>query len=122
MERIRTISHKGKTIINIDFTKFNTQTKNELLELIGKAKNYIAQKPPNSALIISDFTGLNFDKEMLAIFMEYSAHNKPYVKASAILGIAGLLNIALRGIEKSTLRDIHSFDTEAQALEWLIAQ
>jgi hypothetical protein len=65
---------------------------------------------------------LHFDREILTMFSGYTAANKPYIKASAIIGIAGLLNIALSSVERTAIRDIHSFDSETEALDWLVAQ
>ncbi len=122
MERLQTITHQGKLIVRIDFSNFSIQTKDELNAVIDQAEDYIAQQPPDSVLVLTVVTKLHFDTEIMSILKEYTAHNKPYVKASAIVGIAGLLNIALNSVVRSALRDIQSFDTEELALDWLVEQ
>jgi hypothetical protein len=120
MERLKIITYKKKTIVYADFSNFSIHTKTELRETIRRIKGYIAQQPPNSVIIISNLTGLHFDMEIIKLFTEFTAQNKPYIKASAIFGITGLLNIALHSVLKNALRDIHSFDSETQALDWLV--
>jgi hypothetical protein len=122
MERIRTINHKGKKVMCCDFSGFDIFKKDELQALIDQAKKIISKEPPHSVLMLTVVTKLKFDLEIIKIFKEYTDHNKPFIKASAITGIAGLLNIALNSVVKSALRDIHTFDTETLALDWLAEQ
>jgi hypothetical protein len=122
MERLGTINHKGKPIVRIDFSNFSIRTKEELKELINQSKDYLAKQPLGSALTLTNVTKLNFDTEIIKLFMESTASNKPYVKASAIVGIAGLLDIGLNAVTRNALREIHSFDTEAEAMDWLVQQ
>lgn len=122
MDRIKIITHKGKSIVQADLASFTVSTKQELGEAIAEIKDYIAKQPLGSILIVTDVTGIRFDMEIIKMFIEFTAHNKPYIKASAVIGIVGLLNIALNSLIKNAIRDIHSFNTEAQALDWLVEQ
>ncbi len=122
MDNIKTIVHQGKSILYADFTNVSMYTKKELHELIDSAKTQIAKYPANSILILTNVTGMHFDQEIINMFMDYTAHNKPYIKASAVIGIAGLLKVGLSGVMHNSLRDIHSFDTETEALNWLVEQ
>ncbi|HEX3047488.1 MAG TPA: hypothetical protein VHY08_22240 [Bacillota bacterium] len=122
MGHIKTITHMGKSIVCSDLTNFNVSDKRELQEAINETKDHIAKQPPGSVLIITNVNQTHFDMEIIKMFIEYTSHNKPYIKASAVIGITGLLNIALNSVIKNTLRDIHTFDTEAQALDWLVEQ
>ncbi|HEX3045698.1 MAG TPA: hypothetical protein VHY08_13155 [Bacillota bacterium] len=101
---------------------FSIRTKEELKEIINQSKAYLAKQPLGSALILTNVTNLNFDTEIIKLFMESTTSNKPYVMAGAIVGISGLQNIGLNAITRTALREIHSFDTEADAMDWLVQQ
>jgi hypothetical protein len=122
MERFTTLMHQGKLIVRLDFSNLSIFTKTELNELIDRFKAFLATKPLGSILTLTNVTKMNFDKEILNAFIESMANSKPYVKAGAVVGIAGLQTIGLSAVTRNALREIHSFDTEAQALEWLVEQ
>lgn len=122
MSRARIINHKGKSIIISDLSNFTISTKDKFQEAINEGKSCIAKQPKASVLIVTNVTGLNFDTEMIQKLVEYTAHNKPYIKASAVIGITGLLTIALNAVVKSSLRDIHPFTNEVEACDWLVTQ
>ena len=122
MERCKIITHKEKSIIQSDLTNFSTNNKEDLQEAINKVKVEIAKHPPGSVLILTDVTGLRFDAEITKMFADYIGHNKPYIKASAVVGIAGMMQFVFFNLLHSTLRDIKNFDSAAEALDWLVEQ
>jgi hypothetical protein len=122
MEPYKMINHKGKSIIYSDLTNFDMSVKDELQKIIDQVKAEVAKHPPGSVLIVTDVTESHFDTEIIEKFVDYTAHNKPYIKASAVVGTTGLRQTALYSVLKKTLRDIHSFDSQAEALDWLAEQ
>lgn len=122
MERVRTIIHKYKQVIDIDFSNLNSYNMPEILKVMETAKKTIRSNPPNSVLTITDFEGMFFNKEILDLMINYVAENKPYVKASAIIGAGGLRKIAVNSAEKFSMRDLQLFDSEQEALDWLVEQ
>jgi hypothetical protein len=122
MEPCKMITHKGKSIICSDLTNFDVNMKDELQKIIDQVKAEIAKHPLGSVLIVTDVTGSHFDMEIIEKFVDYTTHNKPYIKASAVVGTTGLMQTALYSVIKKTLRDIHSFDSQAEALDWLAEQ
>jgi hypothetical protein len=94
----------------------------EILKVVEAAKEMIRGNPPNSALTLTNFDGMFFNKEILDLMIRYVAENKPYVKASAIVGAGGLRKIAVNSAEKFSMRDLQLFDSEPDALNWLVEQ
>lgn len=117
MGRVNYINHKNKKILHIDFSNLN---KDEILEVIEEAKSMIVKEPLNSILTLSDFTNISFDKTATKNLEEYAEHNKPYVKAGALLGITGLKKIIYNAILKITGRKLEVFSDAKPAKEWLI--
>lgn len=122
MERVKNIVHKNKPVISIDFSNFNTSNMSDILKVTEEAKQTIRTHPPNSVLTLTNFDGMFFNKEILDLMIQYVADNKPYVKASAIIGAGGLRKIAVNSAEKFSMRDLHLFESAEEALDWLIAQ
>jgi hypothetical protein len=53
---------------------------------------------------------------------EVAASNAPWVKASAVIGVSGLLQVALIAVTRFSKRNILAFSTKEEALDWLAAQ
>ena len=51
---------------------------------------------------------------------QFSAHNKPYVKAAAVVGITGLKKIIFGAVMAFSRRNLESFEDMEQAKRWLV--
>jgi hypothetical protein len=116
------MSYKGKTILCLDIAGLQSKDKAKFLEHVEHAKEMIRTHPPKSLLVITKVTDTGFDSEVATMIKEYAQHNTPYVKASAVVGIAGWAKIILTAIKTITGRDFHLVDTMEDAQEWLIQQ
>jgi len=54
------ITHKGKQILLVDFTNC---TPEEVKSVADKARRIITAQPPNSVLVLADFTGAQFSRD-----------------------------------------------------------
>ena len=122
MAGVYEIKYKGKIILCMDIAGLQSKDKPEFLDCVGKAKEIIRKQPPKSLLVITKVTDTGFDSEVANIIKEYAQHNTPYVKASAVVGIAGWSKIILTAIKTLTGRDFHLADTMEDAQEWLVQQ
>lgn len=110
------VEYKGKRILCL---RYLTLTKEEFLAQLEEVKALVASQAPNSLLIVTVFGGLRFDTEIAAAVKDYIAHNKPYVRASAVVGISGLRRSLYNAVVYLTRRQIKVCQTEEEALEYL---
>jgi hypothetical protein len=116
------LNYKGKTILCMDIAGLQSKDKPKFLEYAAQAKGMIRKHLPKSVLVITIVTETGFDTEIANIIKEYAQQNTPYVKASAIVGIAGWAKIILTAIKTITGRDFYLADTMEDAQEWLVKQ
>jgi hypothetical protein len=122
MAGVYEIKHQNKSIVCLDIADLQIKDKPLFVELVGRAKEIIRKQPAKTALVITKVTETKFDKEIANIIKEYAQHNTPYVKASAIVGIAGWAKIILTAIKTLTGRDFYLANTMDEAQEWLVKQ
>jgi hypothetical protein len=111
MAGVYEINYKSKTILCMDISDLRSKDKPKFIECVGQAKEIIRKQPPKSLLVITKVVDTGFDSEIANIIKEYAQHNTPYVKASAVVGIAGWSKIVLTAIKTLTGRDFHLSDT-----------
>ncbi|MBN1889288.1 MAG: hypothetical protein JW850_14940 [Thermoflexales bacterium] len=119
-ERIRFVDYKGKRILLEDFSSIRDER--EFLALIKQAEGIVQSQPPKSVLVAVELTGARFSSTISQASKEASARNTPYVKASAMVGVKGLMQVMLKAVSTFAHRELVSFDTREQAMEWLIRQ
>ena len=56
---------------------------------------------------------------MTKVLSDLAAHNKPYVLASALLGVTGLRKVVLNSVVSITGRKFEVFDSDQKAKDWL---
>jgi len=120
MDRTKFIEHKDKQILLVDFS--GIKPGEEFNEAVEESKKIIHSQPEKSVLALFDATDGHFDQEVINKLKEFAASNTPYIKTSALVGVTGLLNIALMTISKFAGRDFKTFSTREEALEWLVTQ
>jgi len=115
-EHVRFIEYKGCPILLIDFEGCQPP---EFLERIRYARSIIGRQPPASTRTLTVVTKARFNGEVSEAIKEYTAHNKPYVRAAAVVGLSGLQEIVYNVIIKLTGRNIATFSDIALAKEFL---
>lgn len=119
MERVRFIEHNDKQILHLNFASAKAE---EVLTTIEKAKTIIAAQPANSLFTLADVTDAAFNREVSDSMKTFVTHNKPFVKASAVVGITGLKQIIFNAVLKFSGRHIAAFDSLEEAKDWLSKQ
>lgn len=117
MERCKVITHRGKDIVFMDFTKLSTLS--EIEAVITEGIRLIRTQPEGSVFTITDITDMYFNTEISEAFKSFTHGNKPYVKAGAVIGVTGLKRIMYNGIMKFSGRDLSVFDDVPSAKDWL---
>jgi hypothetical protein len=120
MERTRFIEHRGKRILVLDYA--GARDPDEAVASIHHSMEFIARQPPNSLVVMTLVRDARYNAAVLQAMKELAAHNAPYVKASAVVGMSGLHRIAYTAVLMFSKRNIKTFDAEEQALDWLATQ
>jgi hypothetical protein len=116
-ERVKFIKHGGRDILLLNFVECSA---NDVLHTIDEAKSVIAAQPQGSLLTLTDVTNARFNEEVTNRMKEFTTHNKPFVKAAAIIGVSGIKKIIFEAVMMFSKRKIHIFDTVNEAKDWLI--
>lgn len=117
MERVQFVMHKNKKILVEDFSNLNPGP--EFKETLKKARGMIAGEPKGSVLAVFDATGCSFNSDMLDKMKDFTTANTPYIKKATVVGMNGLLQVALSAISKFTGRDFTPFKTRTEAMDYL---
>jgi len=119
VERVRFIEHKGRKIIHLDFSRLKAD---DSIPIIEQARVTIGGYPPKSVFTLTDVSESNFNNRVTQALKALVVHNKPYVVASAVIGIDGLKQIIFNSVMTFSGRQLHAFDTLAEAKDWLASQ
>jgi len=116
----RWITHKGKRVFVCDYSGF----KHDLEAL--KAENAAVQaeltrEPPGSVLELVDIRDTVGSREAVALIKASATKTKPYIRKSAVLGIAGVLKVLAQAVSRVSGLGLTLFDSEDAAKDWLAA-
>ncbi len=116
-ERVKFINHGGRDILFLNFVDCSA---NDVLQIIDEAKHVIGTQPEGSLLTLTDVTNARFNEVVTERMKDFTTHNKPYVKAAAIIGISGIKKIIFEAVMMFSRRKIHIFNDINEAKVWLI--
>ena len=120
MERVRLIKHRGRDIVCVDLS--NSRSEQENIDALGRARGLIDAQNPQSILLLTNVENAHYGPKGAEAMKAYSKANTRFVKASAVVGVTGIKRIIYQAIVKMTGRNIVTFDTADQALDWLAQQ
>ena len=120
MSRTNFTTHQGKRILVMDFSSLSDIDSG--LAHIGEAKRIVAQQPKASLLVVVDTTDSKFDRNTIAALRDLAEHDKPFVIASALVGISGLKSTVMNTVARLVGRSFKTFDNRQAAMDWLIGQ
>jgi hypothetical protein len=115
-DRVRLIEHG---IVLLDFSDIKEPDKE--IHRSAEAKRLIASQPRGQALVLTDVTGSNFSQRAIESLKDLVQHNKPYVKASALVGLSALTRVVFRAVVALTRRDIRVFESRKEAIAYLLS-
>jgi hypothetical protein len=119
MGRVSIVTHRGKQIVFQDLSQVTTVE--DGLRAIEEARAFV-ERQPRGVLVLTDVTGSTFDQRVVDAMKDLAAHHKPYVAASAIVGLSPIQRVLYATIVKITGRVIRPFTTLDEAKDWLVAQ
>lgn len=118
--RVRFIEHAGARILLIDLS--HLQNEADILEQIERVRELVARQPPASVRTLSNVTGARYSPPVMDALKKLTVHNKPYVTAAAVVGMAGVHKVLFRAVLLFSRRVMESFNDLEPAKEWLAKQ
>jgi hypothetical protein len=117
----RHIEHKGTRVILLDFA--GVHDAQEGLRLIAESARFVQSGAPDgSGFTCSDVTNTRYDRQIVDAFKVMASGNRPYIKAAAVVSDSSIHRAAISMIALFSRRKIQSFNSRAEALDWLVAQ
>ena len=121
MPRTRFIEHHGRKILLLDFSSIGDPQL--ALDAIAEARAIVArQQPDGSLLTLTNVTDSHFDSGVLKAIRVLVEHNRPYVRAGAVVGLSGLMKVVYNTLVHLTGRNLRSFDDLESAKAYLTQQ
>ena len=112
------IQYKGHEIIYLDYS--NLRDRDEIVQMIIDGSELIRSKPLNSVLSLVNMENMFFNNEIRNILSDNVKKNTPHVKMSSVYGLNGLISIMYNSFLKLSGRNVKSFKTREEALEYLL--
>lgn len=117
-ERLRFIEHKGHSILFIDFRGCESK---DMLMLLDQVRSTVEGHAAKSLLILSDFAGAHFDRQVATRAKEVLVLDRPYVKKSAWIGTESVPHVYYENFKSFSQRELPVFQSREEALDWLVA-
>jgi hypothetical protein len=118
-ERIRSIMHQGKRILFVDCSHCSAD---ELEKISRLVPSYVTAQPKGSVLLLADFTGAQFDRDAVERMKQDTVYDRPYLKRSAWFGTDTLPHVFYEHLKAFSQRDLPTFKTREEALDWLVKE
>ena len=112
------IVHNGQQILLIDCS--NISSTDDLTKTVDETKKFVALHRPLSLLVLVDFTGMKIDRQRTMIIKDMAAHNSPYVRLIALVGLGKIRSIVSKVMLFLSGKTNHQvFGSRESALDWL---
>jgi hypothetical protein len=118
-DRIHFIEHKGKSILLCDFSN---ATRSQMQLLLEHLRITVAQHGHESLLTFGDFAGAEIDKTVATRMKEVLTLDRPFVKRTAWIGTEKIPHALMEGFHTFSQRNIATFKTREEALDWLVTE
>lgn len=118
-ERIQFVTYRGKQVLVVDISNCTPEQVTKLAQLVAAQ---IAGEPRDSVLLLADFTGSKFDKAAIESLKQATVYDRPHLKRSAWVGTEALPKVFYENLKAFSQRDLPTFKTREEALEWLVAE
>lgn len=117
--RVRFITHKGKQILLVDCTHCSAE---ELEQVARIVPGHVTAQPLASVLLLADFTGSKFDRKIMETIKQGLVFDRPHLKRSAWVGTENLPHVFYEHMKIFSRRDLPTFPTRQEAMEWLVSE
>lgn len=115
-DRIRFVEHQDKQILLLDYSH---ATAVEMMLLLEQVRAVVARRPRGSVMTLADFTGAVVDHDVAMRIKEVLTLDRPFVKKTAWVGTEGIPHAVMENFHTFSQREITTFKTREEALDWL---
>lgn len=119
MKHPEIIIHKGIEIIYLDFT--NMKNESDIMRLEDEGSKLIRKQDFNTALTLTNMEGMYFNNTIRIHFIKRVKENTAHVKASAVIGLNGLISFMYDSFVIHSQRNLKQFRKKEDALDYLIS-
>lgn len=116
-DRIRFIEHGGRQILLLDFSN---ATAEEMMPLLKLVRATVAEQDRGSVLVLAKYDGAEIDHDVAMKIKEVLTLDRPFVKKSAWLGTEKIPHAYMENFHSFSQREIVTFKSQEEALEWLV--
>jgi len=116
-DRIRFISYKGKKILLVDLSHCTAVEVEKISKLVPA---FATIEPRESLLLLGDFTGAQINRKAADRIKLDAVLDRPHIKRSAWVGTEAIPHVFFENMKSFTQRELTSFKTREEALDWLI--
>lgn len=116
MERIHYITHRGKRVLIADCSDCSAE---ELPAIIDEVPKHVTKEPLGSVLVVGDFSRSVFTKEVVEHLKLAAVFDRPHLKKAAWVFTENLDKTLLDSIRTFSVREISTFQTRDEALDYL---
>ena len=118
-DRIRFITHRGKQILLVDVSHCKASEVGKIATLVP---SYVTAEPKGSVLLLGDFTGAEFDRDAITTLKKATVFDRPHLKRSAWVATESLPKVFYENIKSFSQRDLPTFKTREEAMDWLVGE
>ncbi|MBN2806690.1 MAG: hypothetical protein JXR22_08525 [Prolixibacteraceae bacterium] len=119
MKKPQIITYHGVEIIYLDFT--NMKRESDILSLEDEGARLIQKYDFNTALTLTNMDGMYFNNTIRMHFVKRVQENTPHVKASAVIGLNGLIALMYKSFVRQSRRNVKLFSKKEEALDYLVS-
>ncbi len=116
-DRIQFIKHQGKQILLLDFSHANAHEMQLLLEHV---RITVAKHARVSLVTLADYTGATVDHAVATKLKEVLTLDRPFVKKTAWVGTESIPHAFMENFQNFSQREIVTFKTREEAMDWLV--
>ena len=90
---------------------------------VERARAFVATHPPDHThCTLTDVRRTRYDKRIIEAFKGLTVHNRPFIRAAAVVSDSALHRAAISMIALFSRRKIETFASREEALAWLTTQ
>ena len=118
-DRIHFVEHQGKQILLFDFSHATAQQMQLLLEHV---RITVAQHARESLVTLADFSGATVDHAVATKIKEVLTLDRPFVRKTAWIGAESIPRALMESFHNFSQREIVTFKTREEAMDWLVGE